>query len=353
MSSVVDVGEAANPEAPVSAETQATPLQTLSTATISDGGYLAWAEPALCDEDENAYFLIVPHWRDGQDEPTAASGSPSPRDVLRVSSDGKKRITFSPGKGSKFANATELRTMAVAVDQNGALFMLIWARWRDNVGQPEKSGQYIVSFDRKGEYRSHLEVDWQEILVNQFEVFGSGEFLLRGRRIHPAESRLAILSASGQTLQDVGSSSGQPLDEPSPESTPQSKFDRMVRGGDGRIYVTREEDVGQGDVVYAISASGQSERVFKLPPMPKDPPLVAWKAADDRFAASYRSDASSGEQTSRWWIAVYSNVADGPEPETTLYGPAPGPLICYQHKRSGDRFTFLTEGTRLVTMSAR
>jgi len=104
-------------------------------------------------------------------------------------------------------------------------------------------------------------------------------------------------------------------------------------------------------VVYAVSASGQTERVFKLPPMPKDPPLLAWKAADDRFAASYQSDAS-GDQRSRWWIAVYSNIADGSEPETTLYGPAPGPLLCYQHKSSKDRFTFLTDGTKLVTMSS-
>jgi len=348
MCSVAGIGESAKPDGAVSAEAQATPLRTLRTAAISDGQYFAWAEPALCDEDENTYFLVMPHWSDAQ-AADASFQTPTPRDVLRVSSDGKKRINFSPGRISKFANTTELKTVTVAVDRNG-LYMLIWARWNDNGDQREKSGQYIVSFDRKGEYRSHLEVDWQEILVSQFEVFGSGEFLLRGRRIHPSESRIAILSASGQTLQDVGSWSGRPLDDLSPESAPPSKFDRMVRGSDGRIYVTQGE-VGQGDVVYAVSASGQTERVFKLPPMPKDPPLVAWKAADDRFAASYPSDAP-GEQRSRWWIAVYSNIADGSELETTLYGPAPGPLLCYQHKGSKDRFTFLTDGTKLVTMSS-
>jgi hypothetical protein len=347
---MADVGQSADDAAPASVDMQTTPLQTLSTASISQDGYFAWAGPALCDEDENAYFLIVPHLRDGEDRATAASGALNPRDVLRVSADGKKRITFSPGKSSTFANATELTTIAVAVDRNGTLFMLIWARWREDIGQPEKSGQYIVSFDQKGECQSHLEVDWQEILVSQFEVFGSGEFLLRGRRTHPAESRVAILSASGQTLKDVGSWSGKPLDEPSPESAA-AKFDQMARGRDGRIYLTQGDPGQDGDVVYAISASGQSERVFKLPPLPKEPQLVGWKAADDRFAATYRAEASSGERTGRWWIAVYSNVTDGPEPETTLYGPAPGPPICYQHKRSRDRFTFLT-GAQLVTMSS-
>jgi hypothetical protein len=227
--------------------------------------------------------------------------------------------------------------------------MLVWARWPGDIGQPEKSGQYIVSFDRKGEYRSHLEVDWHEILVNQFEVFGSGEFLLRGRRTSPAESRVAILSASGQTIKDVGNWSGKPLDEPSPESSP--KFDQMVRGDDGRIYLTWQETGEERDIVYAVSASGESERAFAVPPLPKEPQLVGWKAADDRFAGTYRSEASSSEGAGRWWIAVYSNVSAGSEPETTLYGPAPGPLICYQHKRSGDQFTILTEGTKLLTMS--
>jgi hypothetical protein len=350
LTAMVGVGEAASREAPVSRETQATPLHTLSTANIADGGYFAWIEPAICDDDENAYFLTAPSWRDGQ-EPSAASGAPSPRDVVRVSSDGKKRVTFSPGRGSKFSNATELKTLAMAVDRDGALFMVVWAAWHDKAGKPEKSGQYIVSFDRKGEYRSQVEVDWHEMLINQFEVFGSGEFLLRGRRIEPAESRLAVLSGSGK-LQDVTVLSGRFLDEPPLESAPQSRFDRMVRGGDGRIYVTQEDDAGQGDVVHAVSASGESERIFKLPRLSKDPPLVAWKAANDRFAASYRSDAAPGEQASHWWIAVYSSGPEGVEPDASLYGPAPGPLICYRRGGAGNRFTFLMDGTKLVTMSA-
>ena len=358
MCSMADVGKSASRAAPTSVEIQATPLQTLSTATISQGGYFAWSGPALCDESENVYFLVVPasHNSEGGPPPGRAV---TPRDVLRVSADGKKRVSFSPAASSKFANATEITTIAVALNRDGGeLFMLIWARWRDNGDQTEteKSGQYIVSFNEKGEYQSHLEVDWHEMLVEQFEVFGSGEFLLRGRRPHAAEQRLAILSASGRTLRDVEGWPGNLSEEPSPESAP--KFDYMVGGGDGRIYVTQEDVPKGGDVVYAISASGDSERVFKVRPMRKDPQLKGWKAAGHRFAAIYLDTAqqlqhSSGEQRGRWWIAVYSNVSDGAEPQATVYGPAPGPPVCYEHKGSTDLFTFITDGAKLVTMSAR
>jgi hypothetical protein len=132
----------------------------------------------------------------------------------------------------------------------------------------------------------------------------------------------------------------------------------MVRGSDGRIYVTQEDVPKGGDVVYAISASGESERLFKLRPMRRDPQLMGWKAAEHRFAAIYldpaqRLTGSAGEQRGRWWIAVYSDAADGAEPEATFYGPAPGPPICYEHSGSRDRFTFVVDGAKLVTMSAR
>jgi len=63
-----------------------------------------------------------------------------------------------------------------------------------------------------------------------------------------------------------------------------------------------------------------------------------------------QTESRSGERRGSHWIAVYSNVGAGGELEPTVYGPAPGPPICYQHEESGDRFTFLQEG-KLVTMS--
>lgn len=351
MCSMADVGKSAGPAAAVSNEIQTSPLHRLGTAPFSQDRYLAWAGPALCDEDENAYFLTVPH------SPVSAEGAPvvDPRDVLRVSGDGKKQVTFSPAASTKFVSAAELKTKAIALGRHGTVFLLIWARWGDNGGQAEKSGQYIVSFNAKGEYQSHFEVDWREMLIHEFDVFGSGEFLLRGRRAEAAESRLAILSASGRTLQDVVGSSAKPSEEPSPEITP--RFDHMARGGDGRIYLTEYNAEQDRTLIYAISESGESEQVFKLRPMWKDAQLMGWKAADDRFAAVYlvperRPDASSEEQSGLWWIAVYSHAVDEAEPPT-VYGPAPGPPICYKRRGSMDRFTFVTDGGKFLTMSSR
>ena len=330
-----------------SAETQATPLQTLGTvaAAMSPDGYFAWAGPALCDRRENVYFIVAPPWPTGADGKTVGA-APAQRDVVRVSADGKKRTSFNPSANPKFANATELTTIAAALDKHGALFTLIWARWQGDRTHAEKSGQFIVSFNQDGKYKSHLELDAEQILVDQFEVFGSGDFLLRGRRSTP-DPRLAILGATGQTLQDVRRWSGKFLEAPSQEIMPH--FDHMVRGGDGRIYITQEDPGEDGEIVYAISPSGDAERLFKLPRMQKDPRLMGWRASGDRFAATYHQ---GGGRSGRWWVAVYGNAGDESEVQTTLYGPTPGPPICYEYIGSKDRFTFLKDGAKLVTMSS-
>ena len=201
-----------------STEPEVTPLRTLSTATaaLSADGFLSCLGPPLCDRRQNVYFLVVPHWTPRKDGTAGAGAALRPRDVLRVSADGKKQTTFNPAGIPKFANATELLTIAAALDQHGTLYTLVWARWRDGNSQTEKSGQFILSFKEDGQYRSHLEVDGDQILVDQFEVFGSGDFLLRGRRAQTSEPRLAIFAAAGQTLQDVRRWSGKFLDELSP-----------------------------------------------------------------------------------------------------------------------------------------
>ena len=141
-----EASEPARRAAPVPVELAATPLRTLSAAPFSRGAFFAWAGPALCDENENAYFLVL--------RPLPPRKSRSvPRGVLRVSADGKTRSTFDPAAASKFASAQEVTTGSIAVDRDGGLFMLVWARWADVSGQGERNGQYIVSFDRKGEYR--------------------------------------------------------------------------------------------------------------------------------------------------------------------------------------------------------
>jgi hypothetical protein len=346
--------------APSPSEVPPTPLRTLSTVRAFEGDWLAWSGQPLCDDDENAYFLLIPRVspRDIREERVGADAF-NPRDVIRVSSDGKKRTTFSPNASSKLAGATDIFTVSSALGRDGTLFLLVWARWSgETTGQPVKRGQYVVSFDRKGEYRSTIEVDSEEIIVQQFEVFGSGQFLLRGRRSNTAEARVAILSSDGGSLRDVVGWPGfpsAPLEDLSPTTV--VHFDQMVRGGDGRIYVAEPETREDRDVVYAFGASGETEQVFKLRAMPTRPRLMGWKAAGDRFAAIYlqpeqHDNASAGEVQGKWWIAVYNNVTDAAGIEMTIYGPTPGPPICYQHKDSKDLFTFLEDGSKLLAMSS-
>ena len=328
-------------------EPDATPLQTLSTATatMSSDGFLSWSGPPLCDQRQNIYLLLVPHWTARKDGTAGAGAALRPRDVLRISSDGKKQTTFKPAEVPKFANVDDLLTIGTALDQHGTLFTLVWARWREGSTHAAKSGQFILSFKQDGQFRSQVEVDPDQILVDKFEVFGSGDFLVRGRRPNSSDPRLAILASSGGTLQDVRRWSGKFLDDPSPKTAPH--FDHMARGRDGRIYVTQPDPGEEGDTVYAISPGGDAERMFKLPRMPKDPSLLGWTASDDAFAATYHD---GGEQSGLWWVAVYRN--EGDEVQTTVYGPAPGPPICYEHVGAKDRFTFVKDGTKLVTMSS-
>lgn len=350
---ICSVGNAGELAQKAAREVQTTPLREIATAPATKDGFLAWLEPVKSDADGNVYFLVLPEIRPQAD---TTAEIPRPRDVLRISADGKKRSTFSPITSSRFATATSIATTTIALDPDGALSMVVWARWRDSNGHDEKRGQYVVSFDREGKCRSEVEVDWRELAVIQFEAFKSGQFLLRGRGgTNPDEIRLAILSATGQNLQDVvidrsGLSSEVP--EVDDLSTPRRRAlsDQMVRGGDGRIYVTQAGERPGENVVYGVNESGESEKMFTLRRMPGDPPLRGLKAAGSRLAAAYREGEGAGV-TARWWIAVYSNSPTDLASPLAVYGPVPGGLISYQQGDSGDRLTFLKEGN-FVTMSS-
>jgi len=343
--SVTEASEVARSAAPPAAGVPATPLRTISSTPAPIGDYFAWAGQALCDANGNSYFLVV--------QPIPPGRKPiEPRAVLRVSADGKRRFSFTPADVPGLARAHQLRTISFTLNPEGGVFLLVWAE----IGG--EGGQYILSLDQEGEYRSHLEIDSRKILVEQFEVFGSRQFLLRGRRPDRLEPRLAILAASGGELKDVFGWPGldRPLDVPSLKNQGNERLDQITRGGDGRIYVA-DLDAREGeDIVYSFESSGDSHEAFTLRPMPNAPRLHGWKAAGDLFAAAYQSDelvpgASPGEHRGSYWIAVYRNRTGGGASEPTVYGPAPGPPICYRHEDSGDRFTFLRDG-KLLTMLA-
>jgi hypothetical protein len=312
------------------------PLEELRTTPIGDG-FFGWADPALCDDAENTYFLTVTPWGPDTKE------QPMPRDVLKIPPDGK-RTTVSPANSPKLS-AAKLASTGAAIDAGGRIWLLVWATWKGQPGEEDKRAQYLVTFNEKGEYRSEIEVDSKEILISRFDVFDSGELLLLGRRGGLAESRVTVLSPSGKELRDVTAElAGQPIDD----GAKPPPMERMARGGDGRIYVTHDQG-DKGILVTAISPSGQSERVLAMQSGPERASLDGWRAAGDRFAAAYKS-AQEG-QSSRWWIVVHRTLS-GSADDQQVYGPAPGPLLCYSHRESGERFTFYVDG-KLVTMSGR
>ena len=327
-----------SPNAPASPAP--TPLRTVRTvaAPMSADGYFAWSDE-LCDGRENVYLLLVPPMKNGR-------SGPERHEVLRVSADGKKRTTFSPLTLPIFANAAELTIVDLALDTEGTFFMLVWARWGEQDANGKK-GTFVVSFDQDGRYRSHLIIDSAEIIPSQLEVFGSGEFLLRGTHPVTHNARLMILSASGRTLEDVRRWAGTFFDhDPAAPSPP--RLPHMARGGDGRVYVIQEDPGEEGDFVHAISPSGDGERLFQLPVPPEGLSLRGWSASRERFAATYYQD---GERP-RWWVAAYEHGEGEPDAGSTLYGPLPGPPLCYASVDGKDRFTVLKGSTELVTMSS-
>jgi hypothetical protein len=333
-------GDSATSPTTTRAASAPTPLQTVRTvaAPMSDDGYFAWADE-LCDRRDNVYLLAVPPMKNGR-------SGPERHEVLRVSADGKQRTKFRPLTFPIFAKVAELTIVSIALDPQGTLFALVWARWGSDRAAG-KRGHFLVSFDQDGRYKSHLTIDYAEILPSQLEVFGSGEFLLRG--IHPEthNARLMILSASGQTLEDVRRWAGKFFDhDPSAQSPP--RLAHMARGGDGRIYVIQEDPGEEGEFVHAISPSGDAERLFELPVLPENLSLRGWSASGERFAATYYE----GGELPRWWAAVYELEGGEPEPRSTLYGPLPGPPLCYESVGAKDRFTILKGSTALVTMSS-
>jgi hypothetical protein len=131
----------------------------------------------------------------------------------------------------------------------------------------------------------------------------------------------------------------------------------MVRGGDGRIYVAQPDAQQDRHAVYALRPSGGSEEVFKTQVLPKRAHLMGVKASRDRIAAVYlepdQGPAVGAEALGgKWWIAVYGNLVMPAELETKVYGPMPGPPLCYSHRESTDYFTFVVNGTHLVSMSS-
>jgi hypothetical protein len=263
-----------------------------------------------------------------------------PSDLLEVSADGKKTTLISPGASSVFADAEEVTTITTAVDSGGTVYALDWV-----VPRAKKGLQYIVSFDKKGLVHSRVEVDQKEIVAEKLDVFGSGDFLLRGVRRRPDGSlaiRVVVMSSDGGSVREV---SGLPSAELEDPNIGGNKFsaDHFVRGGDGRIYFVPE---GDNTVYFIDPSSGASIEAFRLAPMPPERRLTDLQAAGQRLAAVYFEGGPSG---GRFWMSVH-DVALGQQ--VALYGPiSDAAPVCYLYSGGHDSFTVLSQGKNLTTMS--
>jgi hypothetical protein len=215
------------------------------------------------------------------------------------------------------------------------LFALVWAT------RGEIARYYIVAFDKKGNYASRQEIEPEEMSVGRFEVFGSGDFLLLGRRPNSNSTRLAVMSAGGGSLSDVMSSTTEDAEEG--KAPPPFPGRHIARAGDGRIYFVPDGT----EVVYFVEASGYSQEAFKLAPMPPRRKLVDLKATRQRLAAVYFEERPKDK--GRLWMAVY-DVARGER--LAVYGPATGIPVHYEYRDGQDRFTLLKNGEDLVTVVA-
>jgi hypothetical protein len=318
-------------------------------AELSRDGFVGWSPPTPCDSDGNVYFLLAPHTTVAQAAAAAKAGRDlplDPREVLRVSADGKKTTVLDPSRDKNLADAKRLTTSGLAVDAQGSPFLLSRAEFERLDGQASDVRYYIVSFNDKGEPRSRTRIDEQELHPIQFEVFGGGQFLLRGFDAQGSKPRIAVLTGES-ALQDVV---GWPVDpdEPPNPAQPLLESTQMVRGGDGRIYVTAPDRERNRTFVYAVDATGAMEEIIELRPLPRRPQLHGLLSASTRLAASYAESDSEGNDGKHWWIAVY-DVANGDL--QSVYGPVTAAPVCYARTGSEDRFIFLVDGSKLVTMA--
>jgi hypothetical protein len=207
------------------------------------------------------------------------------------------------------------------------------------VARPEQmGGQYIVSFDRSGRYRSRIAIDLDQMIVQRIAVFGSGEFLLDG--VRPSSGRRqVVMPAIGGALQDVVAVA----DTTSAESGPPPPIsDRFARGGDGRIYFVPDDSSS----VHAVTPAGTSEEVFRLSDVPRPWRIFDLKAAGNRLAVTYLE--GTGADHARYWVAIH-DARFGER--LALYGPSPGAPLCYEFSGEQDRLT-VYQGGYLVTLAA-
>jgi hypothetical protein len=318
------------------AQTVATALRTSKSVAFAEDQSLAWKHPVLCDGSGNVFLVPVPRAdpRDVKAAPAPPRYTRPPSDILVVSTDGKIKTVIKPEAVPAFAKADAISTVGLAFDSSSTLHAVV------RVTEGKSRTQYLMSFDSDGKYRSRLEIDPGEMVVNRFAIQKSGDVLLVGTKLGVGP-RIAIMEAGGGGFHDVFIGANEGDDHEQSLAGSPRVSDILLRGSDGRIYFVPR---GQ-ESVHVIEASGESRFAFNLTPMARNVRLVDLEEANNRFAAVYFEEGLA--QGGRVWVTVYDALLGE---RVAVYGPIASLPVCFESRDGQDQFTLLSGGT-LLTVS--
>lgn len=299
------------------------PLRITGSKVVESGEPLSLTlGPFRCDSTGNVFYVPVQRREPG--------GITYPDTVVGISSDARTSTRFKVSEIGGLSRPVATRVVTTALDLNGDLYVL--TRTTTDKG----NRQDIVSYGRDGKYRSRVEIDAREIIVDNFAVFGSGEFLLAGERPRSfTNDRLAVLSA-GAPLRDLWlPAESKPNPNGAAETSDVLTMGFAQTGRDGRIYLVHNKAKTH---VYAISSSGEVDELFELSPPKGDANLSGIQISGNRLAAIYQIVASDSGRPARH-VAVH----ELPTGELQArYGPISNLVMCYQSVDGfPDRFTLL------------
>jgi hypothetical protein len=318
--------------------------------SFSKEGHLAWIPPVVCDGDGNVFLIPVPSAdkRDLKRSPGRARFTKKPNDILKVSPDGRSTLVIEPASAPVLRNADTVSMGTLALGPNGSVLAVV----RAITG--EEGHQYILSFDSKGRYSSHVEVPTDEVFVHRVELLSSGEYFIAGTRLGEGP-RAVIMGSAGTWFRDVDlyatdedavPASPEPTD-PSQSRPSKPKRARMpdlfARGEDSRIYFLPRGE--KAHVVHTIESTGDSRAAFELETVASGGQLVDMKSAGSRLVAIYYEELP--KHRASFWFDVYDTMLGQ---RVALYGPASAIPVCFATKDGRDSFTLL-KGTTLITMS--
>jgi hypothetical protein len=266
--------------------------------------------------------------------------------IWRISADGNDVAYLRPQDVSGLERAG---IQDIALGSDGQAHVLVGLARNE-----ERSEQYIVSFDQKGQNRSKP-VLIRDVWARSIAAFDSGRYLVAGST-KTSGSTLLVLSGGGRLVGPV-----QPPEDPAsrPLEEREAADAWSAHGWKNLAELTMAQPTENDQVVvvrptlrgpvYRISSSGEVVQHFALNPPFGASGLLTMKASGSRLALLYKLDAKE-DGRARFAIQVV-DMTGAPLAE---YENPFGVFACYGTGGVSDVFTFLRpEEDGLVIAQAR